>query len=73
MCERCNTSIGEEVHHLQHQKVANEDGFIELEGSHKNHPGNLMSVCRKCHDELHKHEGGHIRQKTSIGYQLMEL
>jgi DNA mismatch repair protein MutS len=73
MCERCNTSIGEEVHHLQHQKVANEDGFIELEGGHKNHPGNLMSVCRKCHDELHKHEGGHIRQKTSIGYQLMEL
>ena len=73
MCERCNTRIGEEVHHLQHQKVANEDGFIELEGIHKNHPGNLMSVCRKCHDALHKHERGHIRQKTSKGYELAEL
>ena len=73
MCERCNTSIGEEVHHLQHQKVANEDGFIELEGVHKNHPGNLMSVCRKCHDTLHKHKSGHIRQKTSKGYELAEL
>ena len=73
MCERCNACIGEEVHHLQHQKVANEDGFIELEGIHKNHPGNLMSVCRKCHDALHKHERGHIRQKTSKGYELAEL
>jgi len=73
MCEMCNTSIGEEVHHLQHQKVANEDGFIELEGIHKNHSGNLMSVCRKCHDKLHKHKKGHIRQKTSNGYKLAEL
>ena len=73
MCEICKISLGEEVHHLQHQKVANEDGFIEMEGCHKNHPGNLVSVCGKCHDKLHKHEGGHIKQKTSSGYELAEL
>jgi DNA mismatch repair protein MutS len=28
MCENCNKNIGKEVHHLQHQSDANEDGLI---------------------------------------------
>jgi len=51
MCEICNTTLGEEIHHLQEQKLANEDGFIG--GIHKNHPANLISICQKCHDKIH--------------------
>jgi len=57
MCEKCGIEMGKEVHHLQQQKDANEDGFIVLkDGSsfHKNHVANLMALCEKCHDEMHK-------------------
>jgi len=51
MCEICNRAMGEEIHHLQEQNLANEDGFIG--GIHKNHPANLISICQKCHDKIH--------------------
>lgn len=51
-CEKCHIRIGEEIHHLQEQQMADENGFIEGY-FHKNHPGNLMTVCKKCHDEFH--------------------
>jgi DNA mismatch repair protein MutS len=57
LCEMCGNEMGREIHHLQHQKDANDDGFIEsMDGSsfHKNHPANLMSLCEKCHDKIHK-------------------
>jgi DNA mismatch repair protein MutS len=52
MCELCNNKIGEEIHHLQPQKNANDIGFID--GVHKNHPANLMSLCEMCHKKMHK-------------------
>uniref|UniRef100_A0A6C0HCL3 DNA mismatch repair proteins mutS family domain-containing protein n=1 Tax=viral metagenome TaxID=1070528 RepID=A0A6C0HCL3_9ZZZZ len=75
ICEMCHIEMGKEVHHLQHQKDANEDGFITAEdGSsfHKNHPANLMSLCEKCHNEMHKSETGNRKKankkvKTSMG------
>jgi len=78
MCEMCNSETGKEVHHLQHQKDANEDGFIFAEdGSsfHKNHPANLMALCEKCHDKIHKPETGggkkaNKKVKTSVGVTL---
>ena len=51
VCEKCKVNMGEEIHHLQEQRNANEDGFID--GFHKNHVANLMSICQKCHDEIH--------------------
>jgi DNA mismatch repair protein MutS len=57
VCEMCHTDMGREVHHLQQQKDANEDGFITAsDGSsfHKNHLANLMTLCEKCHKEMHK-------------------
>jgi DNA mismatch repair protein MutS len=51
-CEKCHVRIGEEIHHLQEQQMADKDGFIDGY-FHKNHPGNLMTVCKKCHDEFH--------------------
>jgi len=69
-CEICNTNIGEEIHHLQQQKTADENGFI---GSfHKNHPANLASVCQTCHDKIHASEVKITRKKTTKGYILAE-
>ena len=50
-CEICNEIVGEEIHHINQQKDADENGFIG--GFHKNHKANLKSVCEKCHDKIH--------------------
>ena len=50
-CELCNNVLSQEVHHVNQQKDANNDGFI---GSyHKNHVANLMSLCESCHNKQH--------------------
>ena len=66
LCERCKKKKSTEVHHLQHQKDADEDGFIGE--FHKNHMGNLISLCHECHELLHKelNGAGHIRQKNFL-------
>lgn len=67
ICEVCKLEIGEEIHHLSPQKDADEKGFI---GSfHKNHPANLLTVCEKCHDQLHSKSSNKIvRKKSTKGY-----
>jgi|UniRef100_A0A6C0AH50 DNA mismatch repair protein MutS len=52
-CEKCG-GTGQEVHHIHFQKEAVE-GFIQTQASvfHKNHLANLMTVCERCHDEIH--------------------
>ena len=74
MCEKCNKELAEEVHHLQQQKDANEDGFIGT--FHKNHPANLMAVCETCHDEFHQANTKTttkpiVRKKTTKGYTIV--
>lgn len=71
LCELCKKSIGSEIHHMQQQKDADKNGFI----GHfdKNHHANLMSICTKCHDDIHKKKVIRIiRRKTTNGYQLSE-
>ena len=73
-CEMCNEKMGEEIHHINQQKDADKNGFI---GSfHKNHPANLMSICEKCHDDIHNNDTLEntmiIRRKTTDGYMLNE-
>ena len=72
LCEICKISMGEEVHHLQQQKDANHLGFID--GFHKNHMGNLMSICEKCHDTLHKTEKSvkMVRKKTTKNMYVVD-
>jgi DNA mismatch repair protein MutS len=49
-CEICNGNA-DHIHHINEQQFADKNGFI---GSiHKNHPGNLMSICVKCHNKQH--------------------
>jgi DNA mismatch repair protein MutS len=71
-CELCKMSIGEEVHHLQPQKDADDNGFI---GSlHKNHPANLMTLCEECHQKMHKTPNARSKKtKTTKGYVITEI
>jgi len=75
VCEKCNTEIGAEIHHLQHQSRANEDGIIKSKGLsfHKNHPANLMTLCHNCHEEYHDDETNHRRVKTSDGWKVYKM
>ena len=78
MCEICKENIGEDVHHLREQVEANEDGFID--GFHKNHPANLINICKKCHLLEHRTEKispailvkkEKAKAKTTKGYKLV--
>jgi DNA mismatch repair protein MutS len=76
ICEMCKTEIGEEIHHLEPQKSADTSGFIGT--FHKNHPGNLMSLCEKCHLKCHTpsidttiaQKKKIVRKKSTKGYIL---
>ena len=75
LCEKCNKNIGKEVHHLQHQNEANENGIINKDGKvfHKNNVANLITLCEDCHNEIHKTNVQHKKVKTSKGYVLKEI
>lgn len=65
----CNND-GEEVHHLEPQEKADENGFIEH--FHKNHQGNLINICRSCHKTITKNKTIYKKTKTSNGPVLVE-
>jgi 5-methylcytosine-specific restriction endonuclease McrA len=75
LCEKCGTTLGTEVHHLRHQKEADEKGFISSEDGifHKNKLANLLTLCSSCHDEFHKSKKQHKKVKTTKGYILKEV
>ena len=76
-CEMCNHDLGTEVHHLQHQKEADNDGYIRKKDGtifHKNHPANLMTLCESCHNKIHNEKGvQHKKTKTSKGMSLTSM
>jgi DNA mismatch repair protein MutS len=69
-CEMCKTEIGTEIHHLQHQKNADKYDFIGY--FHKNHSANLISICEKCHSNIHSSGDQHRKVKTSNGPVIMK-
>ena len=75
LCEKCEKIIGTDVHHLQHQRDADSDGIIVNDNGqfHKNKVANLMVLCDKCHNDIHKTDVQHKRVKTSKGIELMEV
>jgi DNA mismatch repair protein MutS len=79
LCEKCNKNPGQEVHHLSQQKDANENGIITNTDSifHKNNIANLMTLCEKCHDEIHREQRETKKPvkkvKTTKGYKIMEI
>jgi DNA mismatch repair protein MutS len=67
VCENCLEELADEIHHINEQHLADENGFIGT--FHKNHPANLMALCEKCHDKIHKGEVAKpARKKTTKGY-----
>ena len=62
----CKEEPATEVHHLQHQKNANEEGYIGT--FHKNHLANLISLCNKCHNKFHEDDTQYKKVKTSSGF-----
>ena len=70
MCQICNKEKAVDIHHLQHQKNANKNNFIEH--FYKNHKANLLSVCKKCHDKFTREDIEHTIVKTSKGMKLQE-
>ena len=74
LCEKCGKNMGTEVHHLQHQALADSSGFIQTNDDvfHKNNLANLMTVCEACHREEHKNsKSGTKRVKTTKEVQLV--
>jgi hypothetical protein len=56
VCEECNKAFSTEVHHIEHQAAAKDNGYI---GSfHKNNLANLRSLCEACHQKEHSAEAG---------------
>ena len=75
LCEKCGKNMGTEVHHLQHQNDANDDGIIQTADNmfHKNKLANLMTLCESCHNDFHKKDIKHKRVKTTKGVQIREI
>jgi DNA mismatch repair protein MutS len=69
MCEKCKKNIGTEVHHLNYQMEANEDGIIKTKDAvfHKNNLANLMTLCDNCHNDIHKKNEKLKKVKTTKG------
>jgi DNA mismatch repair protein MutS len=70
-CEICNTQSELETHHINWQKDCT-DGFIDKKSHVKmNHKSNLMSICKKCHDDVDRTKIIiHGRVNTSNGLLL---
>ena len=73
VCEMCKNEVGTEIHHLQHQKNADNSNFIKH--FHKNHVANLISICEKCHNTIHTSEeqSEHRKVMTSNGVIIVKM
>jgi DNA mismatch repair protein MutS len=71
-CELCNLNKASEVHHLQHQKNANDTNDY-IQTFHKNHVANLLNICEDCHQKIHHTGQQHKVVKTTKGYVLKEV
>jgi hypothetical protein len=64
-----------EMHHLDEQNRADSRGYIDGV-FHKNHPGNLMTVCQKCHDMFHHGDGPRhtpvVKSPSGLGTNKMK-
>ena len=75
MCEKCGNKVGTEVHHLQFQSDAAENGVINTSDAifHKNNLANLLTLCEACHDNIHKKNTRLKKVKTTKGTKLQEI
>jgi DNA mismatch repair protein MutS len=74
-CEKCGKNMGTEVHHLQYQRDADDNGVISNPDGvlHKNNLANLLTICETCHDGIHKKNTKLKKVKTTKGTDLREI
>ena len=83
MCEVCSNHIATDVHHINQQCDANQNGIInDMENGifNKNKLWNLVSLCKECHIGVHNvpsklEIGGYINTSNGIElqYKWLEL
>jgi DNA mismatch repair protein MutS len=75
LCENCKINLAVDVHHLVFQNQADQNGTIKKKGLtfQKNIKANLMNLCEKCHDDIHRSEKKYKRTKTTKGITLEEI
>ena len=75
ICEKCNTRLAADVHHLVFQNEADDNGTIKKKRLtfKKNNKANLLNLCESCHDEIHKTNKRYKKTKTTIGITLEEI
>jgi DNA mismatch repair protein MutS len=75
MCESCKVNLAIDVHHMIFQNEADDKGIIKKKGLtfNKNSKANLLNLCEKCHDEIHKTNKKYKKTKATIGIILEEI
>ena len=75
ICENCKINVAVDVHHLIFQNEADKNGTIHKKGLtfSKNVKANLMNLCEKCHDSIHKSNKKYKKTKTTNGQILEEI
>lgn len=71
-CEICHLNKGDHIHHLLYQKDAI-GNFISSsinESVQKNHKANLISICEKCHTDIHRNDLRYVKRQTGNGIKL---
>tara|TARA_R110002020_G_scaffold69025_8_gene179946 strand:+ start:353 stop:3409 length:3057 start_codon:yes stop_codon:yes gene_type:complete len=66
------TNIAEDIHHLNPQEYTDVNGFFKNKWFHKNHPSNLIPICKTCHLNITRNKIIHRKTKTSKGMVLIE-
>ncbi len=69
ICEICKNRPSTDIHHLQFQENADSKGYINKQ-FHKNTKANLVSICKECHNKIHKDNIELKKTKTNKGYEL---
>ena len=69
----CN-NVADDIHHLNPQEYSNTSGFFKDKAKwfHKNHPSNLIPICKDCHNKVTRNKTVHRKTKTSKGMVLLE-
>ena len=75
ICESCKVNPAIDVHHMIFQNEADNKGIIKKKGLtfNKNSKANLLNLCEKCHDEIHKTNKKYKKTKATIGIVLEEI
>jgi DNA mismatch repair protein MutS len=70
-CFLCGETKGLETHHMEEQKKADQDGFINHQ--HKNREANLVVLCQGCHKKLHHEKKRIVTRTVANGNLLFEI